>query len=604
MLRGHQLSSNYRSHHNTWSATTLVFTSFSIEQSLTQIPHPLYIHPSSIIAYLIWNLELSFRLFLIEFNNALVTLEISNSHNSSKLISTKFIISFLEIINQRIKMLKTTPNISSPSNEPLPSHEHSNNLCSSDNFNENDSGCFWCGRPSTVTCPKCEEAPYCSQECLEDYHLYQDKTTNKILRHAKSSKSSNNNEDTLAQSKNTGKTNAIQTDTPNGNHNSLDNIIKPNTICLPYKIMFTKEKGRVVVATRDIKPLELIMSDEPFIIGPSRQQQLVCVECLLPVDGKVRCPDCNFPLCKLDCPVKSSAQWHKSLECPYLMSVNYRASNSLTDKIKVDSCTLLTDIPFILVELATITPLRLLLRGMKGDKCTREKFSNKPLYDFCSPVQDNVRICAFESDMLSVMWNGMKMKECIDDIDTIRKSIGQLFNNAKSLEKQGHQSSGLYGRYAMINHACVSNAKVVVGRATSNFTIQVRAQVFIKKGEEITTRYVGITNGVPLRADMLREHWCFTCSCDRCIDPTELGSYFSAILCKKCMAFKEDDKDPKGLLLPNASSSSSGDNSTSTQLSGPVIAAAANEWKCNNCEHSIIKELVEKIIDAGLLCIR
>ena len=70
------------------------------------------------------------------------------------------------------------------------------------------------------------------------------------------------------------------------------------------------------------------------------------------------------------------------------------------------------------------------------------------------------------------------------------------------------------------------------------------------------------------------------------------------------MAFKEDDKDPRGLLLPNASSSSSGDNSTSTQLSGPVIAAAANEWKCNNCEHSIAKELVEKIIDAGLLCIR
>ena len=107
MLRGHQLSSNYRSHHNTWSATTLVFTSFSIEQSLTQIPHPLYIHPLSILTYLIWNLELSFRLFLIEFNNTLVTSEISKSHSSRQLITTKFIISFLEIIDQRIKMLKT-----------------------------------------------------------------------------------------------------------------------------------------------------------------------------------------------------------------------------------------------------------------------------------------------------------------------------------------------------------------------------------------------------------------------------------------------------------------------------------------------------------------
>ena len=500
-------------------------------------------------------------------------------------------------------MIKTAPNISTSSNDQSScTHEPSNLLCSGQKYDENDYGCFWCGRPSTVTCQKCAEASFCSQEHLEDFHLYQEKTTNKILRHAASPKTapnSNNNENTLAQSCNNDKINAIPK--INGNQNSSSSPLLKPMICLPYKIEFTKEKGRVVVATRDIKPLELIMSDEPFIIGPSRQQQLVCVECLLPVDGKVRCLDCHFPLCKTDCATKSSSQWHKSLECPYLMSVNYRASDSLTDKIKLESSTLLTDIPFLLVELATIAPLRLLLRGLKGDKCTREKFENKPLYDFCSPVQNTVRICTFESDMVSVMWNGMKMKECIDDVDTIRKSIGQLFNNAKSLEKQGHQSSGLYGRYAMINHACVSNAKVVVGRASSNFTIQVRAQVAIKKGEEITTRYVGITNGVPLRSEMLREHWCFTCSCDRCIDPTELGSYSSAILCKKCMAFKEGDKDVKGLLLPNASSS--GDNSSSTQ-SSLVISAAADEWKCNTCGHSTPKQLVEKIIDAGLSCIR
>ena len=277
-------------------------------------------------------------------------------------------------------------------------------------------------------------------------------------------------------------------------------------------------------------------------------------------------------------------------------------TDSLTDKIKVDASTLLTDIPFMLVELASIAPLRLLLKGIQGEQCTREKFENKPLYDFCSPNQNTTRICSFESDMLTVIWDGMKMKDLIKDIDTVRTSIGQLFNNAKSLEKQGHNSSGLYGRYAMINHACVSNAKVVVGRASSNFTIQVRAQVPIQKGEEITTRYVGITNGVPLRAEMLREHWCFTCSCTRCMDPTELGSYSSAILCKKCLAFKEDDDEARGLLLPEPSSSSiMGDNPS---LMPSVIPAAATKWKCNTCGHSTPKDRVEKIIEAGLRCIR
>ena len=165
---------------------------------------------------------------------------------------------------------------------------------------------------------------------------------------------------------------------------------------------------------------------------------------------------------------------------------------------------------------------------------------------------------------------------------------------------------GLYGRYAMINHACVSNSKCVVGRASSKYTIQVRSQIEIKKGEEITTRYVGITNGVPLRADMLKEHWCFTCSCARCMDPTELGSYSSAILCKKCNAFKDGDgiRD-EGLLLPNASLSSvPEDLHLLGGISPTVIAAAATEWKCNTCGESTPKMLVEKIIEAGLRCIR
>jgi len=103
---------------------------------------------------------------------------------------------------------------------------------------------------------------------------------------------------------------------------------------------------------------------------------------------------------------------------------------------------LLTDIPYILVELASIAPLRLLLKGVAGEKCTREKFENKPLYDFCSPKQNTVRICAFESDMLSVIWDSMKINKLVTDIDTVQTTIGQLFNNAKSLEKQGHNGSG------------------------------------------------------------------------------------------------------------------------------------------------------------------
>ena len=507
-------------------------------------------------------------------------------------------------------MMKTTiSTTTSPLHDVYADDSEKNGCLEETQPNDKDVGCFWCGKPSMVTCQKCNEASYCSKEHLEKFHLYQDNTTNKIIKHVSSSKtttSSNNNEEDSSQSCNTNKNKGIQKSTLNGYHISSSSLSSPSRpqMCLPYKISFTNEKGRIVVATRDIKPLELIMSDEPFVIGPSRQQQIVCVECLVPVDGNIRCKDCNFPLCHPECALKSTTQWHKSLECPYLKSIDFHATDSLTDKVKVDASSLLTDIPFILVELASIAPMRLLLKGIKGETSTREKFANKPLYDYCSPKQSTVRISAFESDMLCVIWDGMKMKDCIKDVDTVRTTIGQLFNNAKSLEKQGHNSSGLYGRYAMINHACVSNAKVVVGRASSKFTIQVRAQVSINKGEEITTRYVGITNGVPLRAEMLREHWCFTCSCARCMDPTELGSYSSAILCKKCMAFNEGDTKAQGLLLPDASFSSSGALGSNSSPTSSVIAAAATKWKCNTCGSTTPKDLVEKIIEAGLRCIR
>ena len=116
----------------------------------------------------------------------------------------------------------------------------------------------------------------------------------------------------------------------------------------------------------------------------------------------------------------------------------------------------------------------------------------------------------------------------------MRQAIGQLFNNAKSLEKSGHDGTGVFGLYSLLNHSCISNSKCIVGPASQGYPIEVRAQVRINSGEEITTRYVGVNIGAPLRADMLKEHWMFVCQCKRCLDPTDCGTYASAINCTKC----------------------------------------------------------------------
>lgn len=63
--------------------------------------------------------------------------------------------------------------------------------------------------------------------------------------------------------------------------------------------------------------------------------------------------------------------------------------------------------------------------------------------------------------------------------------------------------------------------------------LEVRAQVSISKGEDITTQYMKSMKPTFARRPVLRSNWYFDCSCERCEDPRELGSMVSALLCTR-----------------------------------------------------------------------
>ena len=52
-------------------------------------------------------------------------------------------------------------------------------------------------------------------------------------------------------------------------------------------------------------------------------------------------------------------------------------------------------------------------------------------------------------------------------------------------------------------------------------------------GEEITIHYLSFVHGNIKRKNAMRNNWMFDCTCSRCQDPTEMGSYLSAIKCFK-----------------------------------------------------------------------
>ena len=71
------------------------------------------------------------------------------------------------------------------------------------------------------------------------------------------------------------------------------------------------------------------------------------------------------------------------------------------------------------------------------------------------------------------------------------------------------------------------------------------------------------------RREDIRRFWYFDCECPRCSDPTELGSYMSAVICFACK---------RGFLVPIDS------------------LQYKSDWKCDSCGHIISYDLVNEVI--------
>lgn len=93
----------------------------------------------------------------------------------------------------------------------------------------------------------------------------------------------------------------------------------------------------------------------------------------------------------------------------------------------------------------------------------------------------------------------------------------------------------------LIDHSCLANAAKTF---TKNGKLMVRAALPITKGSKITLNYNKVFSGTLKRNLHLAQTKFGSCRCDRCKDPTELGTYLSGIYCQNC------PKQQEGILLP------------------------------------------------------
>ncbi|ODM87075.1 Protein msta, isoform A [Orchesella cincta] len=127
----------------------------------------------------------------------------------------------------------------------------------------------------------------------------------------------------------------------------------------------------------------------------------------------------------------------------------------------------------------------------------------------------------------------------------------------------------VYLTTSLFSHSCASNANWAIG-CSPDFQMQVRTTVDIKQGEMISVPYTYDHMNFGTYGRVIRQQ-SFNCKCNRCLDPTELGTYNSVIKCYKCQ---------QGLVLPL----------------NPVDVKS--EWKCKHCLSVFPGDLVMLFVEA------
>lgn len=266
--------------------------------------------------------------------------------------------------------------------------------------------------------------------------------------------------------------------------------------CHPWVVEKVEGVGRGLVASRRVLAGEVVLRDWPVVQGPLPDAgDTVCIICLEAEDSVSSCSVCSLPVCVGR--AKGCAAQHKA-ECEVL------GGRAEKEQLTKD-------------DLYTLVAVLRLLWQLERDPSVREQLEH--LMDH----QEELKTCTAKQRMINFLVSRNHSSE------QIWRALGLLqTNGVTSLSVGGvARAHGLYPVFSITNHSCVANTRH--GKEGDTFTLV--AVVDIEKGQEITTNYKSTALGSIVRRPAYRKLWNFDCSCPRCADPTELGTYSSALHC-------------------------------------------------------------------------
>jgi len=356
--------------------------------------------------------------------------------------------------------------------------------------------CFLCSKPATGTCPDCALVHYCSDSHLRSH--------------------------------------------------------KPFGDCLPFRVGFVEGVGRVVLAVRDIKAGDVVITEHPIVKGPGNKTPPSCLQCLRQWEGETTCTKCGWPVCNEKC---QAGDIHE-IECNILskcpkekvpdFSKHHRNAHS--------------------PNYAAIFPLRLAI-------LSRSSSDVKERMDLLMDHKEEITTDPDFDDL----WKFPVLNFLTGEINSeysyeeILRSIGLFCTNAVSMINCNGR--WIFPTFSFLSHSCVSNSRFFVHPGD---LAVVRAETDIKAGAEVTISYTDSFPGNVVRRESIKDLWYFRCTCERCQDVTELGTNLSAVRCRVCM--KNEKSEAMSYMLPKDSSDLKAD------------------WHCSSCENIIKHQTIVMLI--------
>ncbi|CAL4153766.1 unnamed protein product [Meganyctiphanes norvegica] len=332
-----------------------------------------------------------------------------------------------------------------------------------------------------------------------------------------------------------------------------DPNLKIPSLSAAVNIEYTPEKGRFVVAARDIRPGEPVHLEKCFIGLPDMEQrETCCCVCLTQCYTPIPCSNCDIVVfCSESC--QKVDQIHK-IECDMLPTCLALGM----DEHAMQTCRILIKLTF--VELKNIVPI--LKQETKRETRSKQGFNSDGYYDskeyrtvyhlenninerksmelFCKCVRAFLLLNILkESKKFFVEKSGEILIPSNEDFiltgSTILNHLLALPLNTYALygcqidinasvgeANDENIAMGVFGGASLFNHSC----NPATSRSNYGDVLVMYAKCFIPSGSEVSTTY-GDTYNVDIKEERISRllmDYKFECTCEACINNWPLAS--------------------------------------------------------------------------------